>query len=98
MRLDLSADELDFLAAKLAERVAEKIATLNVGKPDGPEFLTINEAAALLGIERHVLYDAARKTGELTAVRFGKTWRVTRPDLLAWGRRRAEEARKSSTL
>ena len=92
MKLDLDATELEIIAQRVAELIGDKLEALATSH-DGPEFLTIGGAAELLGLPRHTVYDATR-AGELKAGRYGKSWRIERRELLAWGRRRAEKARK----
>lgn len=54
---------------------------------DDGAWLTVSEAAALLGIRRETVYEAVR-AGRLPARRSGRDWLVTRADVDAYAARR----------
>jgi excisionase family DNA binding protein len=63
-----------------------------IAAPDGPEpsvkrFLTVDEAAELLRINRKTLYDHVAAESPPWALRFGRTIRISREGLLRWARR-----------
>jgi len=51
------------------------------------EVLTLNEVAGYLRLSKKTVYKMAR-TGELPAFKAGNHWRLKRPELEAWIRRR----------
>ncbi|MBZ4396632.1 helix-turn-helix domain-containing protein [Myxococcus sp. AS-1-15] len=52
--------------------------------PALPDFLTVDEAANLLRVNRKTLYEAIRLGSVPGVVRIGKALRVQRDALLAW--------------
>lgn len=77
MHLELNAGEIESLVRNV---VTEVLATIDW--PQGRLALTEEEAAASLGVNRHVLRDL-RLAGKLTARRLGRKIVYTRNDLLA---------------
>ncbi|PTL79769.1 helix-turn-helix domain-containing protein [Vitiosangium sp. GDMCC 1.1324] len=50
----------------------------------GPEFLTVDEAAALLRVNRKTLYESIRRGEVPGAVHLGRSVRLRRSVLLSW--------------
>lgn len=66
--------------------------TPETSAPDRPEssvkrFLTVDEAADLLRINRKTLYDHVAAESPPWALRFGRTIRISRDGLLRWAGR-----------
>lgn len=79
IELRIDASELRPLIRQI---VAEALAAIDERFPaDGRIAYSEGEAAALLGVARHVLRDS-RLRGDIEAKRIGKGWRYSRPALL----------------
>ncbi|WP_408888698.1 helix-turn-helix domain-containing protein [Myxococcus faecalis] len=52
--------------------------------PHGPDFLTVEEAAALLRVNRKTLYEAIRLGQVPGIVRLGRVLRIHRTTLVEW--------------
>ncbi|MHC4404859.1 MAG: helix-turn-helix domain-containing protein [Planctomycetota bacterium] len=89
MRLD--ANEIDALVDALAERLADVLERREEAsaRVNGRLAYSEAEAAALLGVERHVLRDCRRR-GEITARLVGKGYRYAHDELVAFLRRKAD--------
>ena len=56
---------------------------MQIALPDPlPEYLTVDECAALLRIPKRTLYDCLNRGDIPGARRFGKTWRIRRESVL----------------
>jgi excisionase family DNA binding protein len=53
-----------------------------IRSPDGPDILTVDEAALLLRVNRKTLYEVIRLSQPRWAIRFGRSIRVSRSALL----------------
>jgi excisionase family DNA binding protein len=51
---------------------------------NAPEFLTVEEAAALLRVNRKTLYESVKRGTVLGVVHLGRTIRIRRSVLLNW--------------
>jgi excisionase family DNA binding protein len=56
-------------------------------EPSVKRFLTVDEAAELLRINRKTLYDHVAEADPPWALRFGRTIRISRDGLLRWAGR-----------
>lgn len=82
----------DQLVDQIADRVLQKIQKhLEANNRIFPDKLTFDEqeAAAILGVARHVL-KGARERGEVTPAKIGKKWHYTRDVLVEYAQRGAE--------
>ena len=66
---------------KLAAARGEN-ADRRAGRKNAQDILTVDEAAALLRVNRKTLYEVIRLSQPRWAMRFGRTIRVSRPALL----------------
>ena len=87
MRLvDATVDELCEALRTLVRQELEAVLMQRLGEPK--RFLTVGEAAQLLRVGPHVLYDAIRR-GELHPLKVGRQIRFRPQELEQWAESRA---------
>ena len=82
MRLNLEQEDIDAIAARVAELVFDKLSQERSGSTQ-EKLLTESEAAAILRVQTHTLRDARRR-GALKCQRVGRFPRYRREDLDEW--------------
>ena len=83
MEITLNADDLRPVIREIVKEVITKFEADHARLPDGRLAYTAPEAAALLGVQPHVLSDARRR-GVIDAVMLGKRYLYPRETLLAY--------------
>ncbi|WP_245919727.1 helix-turn-helix domain-containing protein [Melittangium boletus] len=63
---------------------APSLPTLTDAGINAPEFLTVDEAAALLRVNRKTLYESIRRGGVPGVLHVGRSIRIRRSVLLGW--------------
>jgi excisionase family DNA binding protein len=66
---------------------AQELISSQTPEPSVKRFLTVDEAAELLRINRKTLYDHVAAESPPWALRFGRTIRISRDGLLRWAAR-----------